>query len=98
TEGKGADIVFDPVGGDATDLSLKCLAWGARLLIVGFASGRIPSIPANRLLIKQAAALGVFWGEWSRRNPAGTRETFADLFAMLAKGEIKPVVSHRYPL
>lgn len=98
TEGRGADIIYDPVGGEVTDLSLKCLAWGGRLLIVGFAGGRIPAIPANRLLLKSASAIGVLWGERRNRDPELAKAVFADLFAMYERGEIRPVVCREYPL
>lgn len=98
SEGCGADIIVDPVGGDITDLSLKCLAWCGRLLIIGFAGGRIPLIPANRLLLKSASAIGVFWGERRNRNPESAREMVNELLAMYGRGEISPVISKVYPL
>lgn len=98
TGGRGADIIYDSVGGDITDSSLKCLAWCGRLLIVGFAGGRIPDIPANRLLLKSASAIGVFWGERRNRDPELAKATFDDLFAMYCRGEIQPVVCRQYPL
>jgi NADPH2:quinone reductase len=98
TAGRGADIVFDPVGGDVTDLSLRCLAWCGRLLIVGFAGGRIPAIPVNRLLLKSASAIGVLWGDRRDREPELAKATFAELFSMYARGEIKPVIYREYPL
>lgn len=98
TDGHGADIICDPVGGDVTDLSLKCLAWCGRLLIVGFAGGRIASIPANRLLLKSASAMGVLWGERRNSDPELGKATFADLFSMYERGIIKPVISREYPL
>lgn len=98
TAGHGADIIYDSVGGDITDQSLKCLAWCGRLLIVGFAGGRIPTIPANRLLLKSASAIGVLWGERRNRDPELAKATFADLFSMYDRGEIKPVVCREYPL
>lgn len=98
TGGRGADVIYDPVGGDVTEQSLRCLAWCGRLLIVGFAQGRIPSIPANRLLLKSASAIGVLWGERRRRDPAQGRETFDELFAMYRRAEIKPVVCRSYPM
>ena len=98
TGGHGADIIFDQVGGDVTDLSLKCLALYGRLLIVGFAGGRIATIPANRLLLKNASAMGVLWGDTPKRDPWLAKATFADLFAMYGRGDIKPVVSREYSL
>jgi len=98
TAGEGADIIFDPVGGEVTDLSLKCLAWCGRLLIVGFAGGRIPAIPANRLLLKSASVIGVLEGERRSRDPELGKATFTELFSMYGRGEIKPVVCREYPL
>jgi NADPH2:quinone reductase len=98
TDGKGADVIYDSVGGDVTDKSLRCIAWDGRLLIVGFASGRIAEIPANRLLLKNAAAIGVFWGGHKRANPAVIKPTLDDVFAMCARGDIKPVIAREYKL
>ena len=98
TTGLGADIIRDSVGGDVTDLSLKCLAWCGRLLIVGFAGGRIATIPANRILLKSASAIGVLWGDRRDRDPELAQATFADLFSMYGRGDIKPVIYREYPL
>ncbi len=98
TEGRGVNVIVDPVGGDVTDLSMKCLAWEGRIVIVGFASGRIPQIPANRLLLKCAAAMGVSTGDTRAKQQEITRGIFQDLFAMLQKGQIRPLVSRRYPM
>jgi NADPH2:quinone reductase len=96
TDGKGADIVFDSVGGEITGQSLKCIAWGGRLLIVGFSSGAIPAIPGNRLLLRNAAAIGVYW---SHERDAGLVEaTVADLLALHAAGKIRPCVDTRFTL
>ena len=73
TDGRGADVVFDPVGGDVFDESTRCIGWGGRLLVVGFTSGRIPSIPANIPLIKGFSVVGVRAGEYGRRDPAAGR-------------------------
>lgn len=98
TGGKGVDVIVDPVGGEVTDLSLKCLAWEGRILIVGFASGRIPQIPGNRLLLKCASAMGVSLGDTRAKQQEVSRTIFQDLFAMRQKGEIRPLVSRRYPM
>ena len=95
---KGADVIYDPVGGDVFDASLRCLAWEGRLLIIGFASGRIPEAPANYLLVKNAAAVGVFWGAYMRRNPQVIVDSFRVIMAWYAEGKIKPHISHRFPL
>jgi NADPH2:quinone reductase len=96
TGGTGADIVFDSVGGAVTEQSLKCIAWGGRLLIVGFSSGTIPAIPGNRLLLKNAAAIGVYWSH--ERDGALVADTVRDLFALYEAGKIRPQVDTRFRL
>lgn len=98
TDGRGVDGVLDPVGGDYTGQALRLLAFGGRLLIVGFAAGAIAQIPANRLLLKDLSALGVIWGAWRRRNRPAAAKQMADLFALWAQGAIAPLVSQRRPL
>lgn len=98
TRGAGADVVLDPVGGDAFDAALRATAWEGRILAIGFAAGRIPEIPANLLLVKNIAATGVFWGAYRKRDPGALRESFARLFAWRREGKLKPHVSHRLPL
>jgi NADPH2:quinone reductase len=98
TEGKGVDVVFDPVGGAYTEPALRSIAWRGRLLVVGFANGEIPQIPANLLLIKGASAVGVFWGEFAKREPGANQMLMASLFGWLAQGRIKPQLTHTYPL
>lgn len=94
TGGSGADLIFDPVGGAVTENSLRCIAWGGRLLIVGFASGAIPAINAARLLIKNASAVGVYWSH--ERDGPLVAETVEDLLAMYETGGIKPLIGARY--
>lgn len=94
----GVDLVLDPVGGAATTAALRLLGFGGRLLVVGFAGGEIPSIPANRLLLKNLAALGVIWGQWRRRFPRAAAAEMAQLFELWRAGHIAPVVSERRPL
>ncbi len=96
--GKGFDVVFDPVGGAVFDASLRAIAWGGRLLLVGFASGKVPQIPANILLVKNAAALGFYWGSYRRHDPARVRAGFATLFGWHSRKLIRPHVSHVLPL
>src|SRR5262249_53341209 len=98
TNGHGADVIYDPVGGDAFDLSSKCIAFDGRLLVIGFASGRIPSIAANRILLKNMSVVGVFWGAKAERDPEYLGESQAELFKMYEESKIKPIVSKTYPL
>ncbi|UGV27336.1 NADPH:quinone oxidoreductase family protein [Rhodopseudomonas boonkerdii] len=97
TEGKGADVVFDPVGGDIFEQSLRCIAWGARLLVIGFTGG-IGVAKTNLVLIKGASVLGVRAGEAARRDPAIGEARIAALLAWAEAGKIRPNVSHRLPL
>ena len=94
TEGRGADVIYDPVGGDIFDLSTKCIAPEGRLLIVGFASGRIPSIQANRILLKDIAIVGVHWGANVREHPEYQAEAQQALEAL----HVRPVVGKSYRL
>ncbi len=98
TDGQGADIIYDPVGGDVFDLSLKCLAFGGRLLVVGFASGRIPSVQANRVLLKNIAIVGVTRGGFQQQAPAEVAAAIRALFALYERGAIHPVISATFPL
>jgi NADPH2:quinone reductase len=97
TGGRGVDVIYDPVGGDVTTLSLKCLAWEGRLLIIGFAGGDIPKIEANRLLLKNISAVGLYWGDYRKHNPALIPQAQQELFAMYDAGKIRPIVSQAYP-
>jgi len=96
--GGGADVVFDPVGGDVFDESTRCIAFGGRLLVVGFTSGRIATVPTNIPLIKGFAVIGVRAGEYGRRFPAQGRENQEAIRAMVADGRLRPRVDRRYPL
>jgi NADPH2:quinone reductase len=98
TDGKGANVIYDPVGGAYTEPALRSIAWRGRLLVVGFANGEIPHIPANLLLLKGASAVGVFWGEFARREPAANAKMLAELFSWLVEGRLKPHISRVYPL
>jgi NADPH2:quinone reductase len=97
TGGDGADVVYDPVGGDATDQAVRSLAWGGRLLVIGFSSGSIADIPANRCLIKGASAVGVLWGLHAERNPDAASEAYRRLANMYRRGMLKPKVSKVVP-
>ncbi|HXO66737.1 MAG TPA: NADPH:quinone oxidoreductase family protein [Candidatus Dormibacteraeota bacterium] len=98
TDRKGADVVWDPVGGDVYDRSTKCIAFEGRIVIVGFTSGRIPEAKANHVLVKNYSVVGLHWGAYELRNPALVAEATQKLFEMYAEGKIKPVISATYPL
>ena len=93
TNGNGADVIYDPVGGPGTEAAVRSLAWRGRLLVVGFAQGEIPQIPANLLLLKGASAVGVFWGDFAKREPKANFAMLKELFAWLKEGKLKPHVS-----
>ncbi len=95
---EGVDVVYDPVGGEIFDASLRCVAWGARLLVVGFAAGQIQKIPANILLVKNIDAQGFYWGSYRRHRPELIVDCFAGLGRMHAAGRLKPHISHRFDL
>ncbi len=96
--GRGADIVYDPVGGEIFDLSTKCIAPEGRLLVIGFAGGTIPSIAANRILLKNMSVTGVYWGGYLEHHPEYMAEAEAALFKMYEAGQIKPIVSESFAL
>jgi len=98
TGGKGADVVYDPVGGTYTELALRSIAWRGRLLVVGFAAGDIPKIPLNLTLLKGCAIIGVFWGEFTRREPQRFLAAMDKLGRWFAEGKLKPHVSGTFPL
>lgn len=98
TGGAGADVIFDAVGGDVFDQSLRCIAWGGRLLVIGFTSGRIPSAPANLALLKGCSIVGVFYGSWMERDPEAGRELNQRLLGWIAEGRIRPHISMTFPL
>lgn len=94
----GVDVVYDPVGGALTEAAVRGLAWGGRLLVIGFAAGEIPKLPLNLLLLREGEAKGVFWGTWTAREPTAHAAAVKRLFAWVASGELKPHVSGAYPL
>jgi NADPH2:quinone reductase len=98
TGGAGADVIYDAVGGDLFEQSLRSIAWDGRLLVVGFASGTIPSVKANLALLKGCSIVGVFWGAFTAREPEVNRKNFEQLFQWFSEGKLKPLVSHRFPL
>ena len=94
----GVDVVFDPVGGDAFDASLRCINFEGRVVVVGFASGRIPSIPANILLVKNIAVLGLYWGAYGRLDPNVQKRSFEALATLFRNGSLKPHIGHTFAL
>ncbi|QGP80535.1 NADPH:quinone oxidoreductase family protein [Sphingobium sp. CAP-1] len=98
TDGKGVDIVYDPVGGPMNLTAVKSLAWGGRLLVIGFAGGDIPAIPANLLLLKSASAVGVLWGNSVRADPVTQGRNMRQLLAWLADGVLRPIIDTRFAL
>ncbi|MCF9019898.1 zinc-binding dehydrogenase [Pseudomonas syringae] len=98
TNGNGADVIYDPVGGDLFDQAIRAIAWNGRLLVVGFASGRIPELPVNLALLKGASVVGVFWGSFAQRQPQDNAANFKQLFTWFEQGKLKPLVSQVYPL
>ena len=92
------DVVYDPVGGDFTEPAFRSLAWRGRLLVVGFANGGIPRLPLNLPLLKGASVVGVFWGDFTRREPAANRANMAQLVAWLGEGALRPHIGARYAL
>lgn len=98
THGMGADVVYDPVGGAMFDASLRSVAWEGRIVLIGFASGVVPQIPANILLVKNAAVLGFYWGSYRQHDPERLRAGFRELFQWHREGRIRPHVSTTLPL
>ena len=98
TDGRGADCVYDPVGGSAFDASLRAIVQRGRILIVGFASGTIPQVPANILLVKNISLIGYFWGAHRKLDPELIQSSFDELLNWYAAGELKPHVSHTFDL
>ena len=98
TQGKGVDVIYDPVGGKYSELALRDMAWGGRLLVVGFADGEIPKIPLNLPLIKGCSIVGVWWGQWSKGNWDQHGRNVAQLGAWFREGKIKPRICAAFPL
>ena len=98
TGGRGADVVFDPVGGAVFEESLRCINWEGRLVVVGFASGTIPKAPANLLLVKNCAVVGLYWGAYLRRDPRVLMGAWRALLDWYDEGRLRPHVSAVYPL
>lgn len=98
TGGRGADVVYDAVGGDAFDACSRAMAWDGRLLIVGFASGRIPSLPVNLTLVKGYSVVGVFWGAFTQKQPQDHAENMLELFQWFEEGKVVPVIDKAFKL
>src|SRR5215470_2935950 len=98
TDGKGADVVYDPVGGDAFDQALRAVNWEARMLVIGFAGGRIQAVPANLILVKNISVIGVVWGAQAERDPALISRNLAELLRWWKAGRLKPHVAKTFPL
>ncbi|MBK1696855.1 NADPH:quinone oxidoreductase family protein [Rhodovibrio salinarum] len=98
TDGQGADVVFDPVGGEVFEASMRCIAWCGRIVVIGFASGTVPQPKANHLLVKNVSVMGFYWGSYRTRAPELMRRQFEDLFAWAGSGSLHPLISRSYPL
>jgi NADPH:quinone reductase len=98
TGGRGVDVVYDPVGGDAFDAALRSIAWEGRVVIIGFASGRIPQIPANIALVKNISIIGFYWGSYQSRRPELLQTSFGQLFRWFEEGKLKPHISQMFDL
>lgn len=97
TNSKGVDVIYDPVGGEYTEQALRAMAWNGRHLIIGFAAGDIPKIPANLTLLKGCSVVGVFWGDFTRREPEVSAQNMVALMGLFAEGKIDPKISAVYP-
>lgn len=98
TGGKGPDVIYDPVGGKYADPAFRSIAWGGRYLVIGFADGDIPSLPLNLPLLKGASIMGVFWGEFIKRQLPDFIKDLAEMFDLISQGKLRPHISNRYPL
>jgi NADPH2:quinone reductase len=98
TNGKGPDVIYDPVGGDFAEPAFRSIAWRGRYLVVGFASGPIPSLPLNLPLLKGASLVGVFWGDFAKREPQANAAMMAELARWYGEGKVKPVIDRTLPM
>ena len=98
TAGKGPDVVYDPVGGDLAEPAFRSIAWRGRYLVIGFATGQIPALPWNLALLKGASVVGVFWGDFAKREPHANAAAMAELLQWYAQGKIKPVIDRSMPM
>lgn len=98
TDGRGPDVIVDPVGGIYSEPALRSIAWRGRHLVIGFANGAIPQVPWNVVLLKCASVVGVFWGDFQRKEPQANAAAMRTLLDWMAQGKLRPLVSQRYPL
>jgi NADPH2:quinone reductase len=98
TDGRGPDVIYDPVGGIYAEPAFRSIAWRGRYLVVGFANGEIPKMPLNLALLKGASLVGVFWGEFARREPKANLANMMQMLGWMQEGKIRPHISARYPL
>jgi len=98
TDGKGPNVIYDPVGGEFAEPAFRSIAWRGRYLVVGFAAGPIPALPFNLALLKGASIVGVFWGDFARREPKANAAMMAELSSWYAQGKIKPVIDRTLPM
>ncbi|WP_322071041.1 NADPH:quinone oxidoreductase family protein [Paraburkholderia bannensis] len=98
TDGKGPDVIYDPVGGIYAEPAFRSIGWRGRYLVVGFANGEIPKLPLNLALLKGASLVGVFWGDYARREPQNNAAAFTQMVGWIGEGKLKPYVSKRYKL
>lgn len=98
TDGKGPDVIYDPVGGEFAEPAFRSIAWRGRYLVVGFAAGPIPSLPLNLPLLKGASLVGVFWGDFARREPKNNAAMMGELARWYAEGKVKPVIDRTMPM
>ncbi len=98
TAGKGADVIYDPVGGDVFEACMRSIAWEGRIIVIGFAAGKIPQVPANVVLVKNIDVIGFFWGSYLPRKPEMVGQSMKQLLRWFEEGKLKPHVSDRYDL
>ncbi|WOX05202.1 NADPH:quinone oxidoreductase family protein [Microbulbifer pacificus] len=98
TDGKGADVIYDPVGGDFSEQAYRSIAWGGRYLVIGFAAGDIPSLPLNLPLLKAGDILGIYWGGWAARDPKANMQNFSELLGFVQQGRLQPLTTEVYDL
>ena len=98
TGGKFADVIYDPVGGDLFDEAVRCMGWESRYLVIGFASGRIPELPVNRVLIKNSSLVGLYWGAYAFNDPSVMQRSFQTLLQWYSEGKLKPHIDRSYAL